>query len=81
MIFGTIFERTLREAVSDGYVPDIDVATTATAMLAYVQGLSTLADTYRAPQLHTQLDRCLMRLALPNSLLHQAYTHNSYSHY
>ena len=59
------FEGALRDAVASGELPEIDIAATAQAILAYLEGIALLAKTHNDPNLIKRLAQKAMQLALP----------------
>jgi TetR/AcrR family transcriptional repressor of nem operon len=58
------FERALRDAVAAGVCPEIDIPTTAQALLAYLEGVLLLAKAHNDPDVITRLSDGVRRLAL-----------------
>jgi len=58
-------EAVLEEAVAAGDLPEIDSRATASAMVAYLEGLSLMAKTHNNPDIVRQLGPAILGLAVP----------------
>ena len=61
----SILEGTLRDAVDCGDLPEIDIALTAQALLAYMEGVVLLAKTWNDPEIVRQLGSKVPQLLIP----------------
>jgi TetR/AcrR family transcriptional repressor of nem operon len=62
------FEQALAEAVANGDLPEIDVAETARALFAYVEGVMVYAKTRNAPELVRELGKHALQLVVPERM-------------
>jgi TetR/AcrR family transcriptional repressor of nem operon len=58
-------EAVLEEAVAAGDLPELDSRATASAMVAYLEGLSLMAKTHNDPDIVRQLGPAILGLAVP----------------
>ena len=58
-------DNALKDAVACGALPEIDTATTAWAILAYLEGIQLIAKTWNDPDIIRQLAQKAVQLALP----------------
>ena len=59
-------EQLLREAVSDGELPELDITITAQALLAYIEGVLLISKTWNDPEIIRQLATKVPQLLIPS---------------
>jgi len=59
-------EQLLREAVSDGDLPELDITITAQALLAYIEGVLLISKTWNDPEIIRQLATKVPQLLSPS---------------
>lgn len=59
------FEAILQEAVETGELSPLDTRATASAMVAYLEGLTLMAKTHNDPDIVKQLGPAMLGLAVP----------------
>jgi len=59
-------EQLLREAVSDGDLPEMDITITAQALLAYIEGVLLISKTWNDPEIIRQLAAKVPQLLIPS---------------
>ncbi len=59
-------EQLLREAVSDGDLPELDITITAQALLAYIEGVLLISKTWNDPEIIRQLATKVPQLLIPS---------------
>jgi TetR/AcrR family transcriptional repressor of nem operon len=62
------FESVLSDAVASGELPEIDIAATAQAIFAYVEGIMVIAKTRNDPELIRELGQRALQLAVPANM-------------